>query len=499
MNDEKEKQHNKDIESHVGAQMGNMASRAVQSGTEAAHHGMDLFRDKGYRLAKVGYEQGKGNLFEFIEGAKLQKNMANAGVKAFDKFSVTDVPTSKGGFGEHTAPDDFRFSKDGKIIGMGQAKVNNSAHRAALNFVNPKYKGMQRNTTIDSVPEIKEALKEMLQKGEISRTVYEDACNNLTGCLTDPDSGITSGGTTRAELKQFCGDDGKVSSQAVNRYARKFELEQYGVETITTAANTGVYSAATTGIVSGTKNLLAVFQNKKELDSALEEIGTDVGKSGVRGFATGALSSFIRIGGSNIKRKLEKKGMESIASNILTNGSAATAIAGGVIDGGVALYEYAKGEITEDQLRTELQNTVVKSTATVYFTMAFGAANTIAPIAIYSAASYIVTATREIIQNAKLNAEEHMRIARLNVEMLLLVQEYHTALVSQLDRYESRQKALMTDFLSAFDYNLATGDNYDAAIFAMVDFAAQTGIALQHKNFDDFSRAMISEEPFVLK
>ena len=180
----------------AGAQIGNAFSKNVQNGTNTTIQGMDLFRAKGINLAKVGYEQGKGNLFEFIEAAKLEKNMANAGAKAFDKSPVTDISTSQGGYGEHTAPDDFRLQKDGKIIGMGQAKVNNDPHKTAVNFTNSKYYGMQRNTTIDTLPDVKKQLDNMLQKGEISQAAYNDACSNLTGMLKDPDSGITSGGTT---------------------------------------------------------------------------------------------------------------------------------------------------------------------------------------------------------------------------------------------------------------------------------------------------------------
>ena len=151
----------------VGTLIGNEFSKSVQHGTQKAIEGMDLFRAKGGKLVKVGYDQAKGNLFEFIEAAKLTKNMANAGVADFDKFPVTDIPVERGGFGEHTAPDDFRLKKNGRIIGRGQAKVNNDPHTAAVNFTNKKYYGMQKNTTIDSVPEIRKQLDSKLQKGEI--------------------------------------------------------------------------------------------------------------------------------------------------------------------------------------------------------------------------------------------------------------------------------------------------------------------------------------------
>ena len=393
---------------HAGAQIGNDFSKNVQKGTDTAIRGMNLFRAKGANLGKVGYEQGKGNLFEFIEAAKLTKNMANAGVQAFDKFPVTDIPVGKGGYGEHTAPDDFRLQKNGTIIGRGQAKVNNDPHKAAVNFTNPKYYGMQKNTTIDSLPEIKEQLKKMLEKGEISKTAYDDACNNLTGMLIDPDSGITSGGTTMDELKQFCGEDGKVSVEAVNRYARKFEMKQYRKEIANTSLNMAASGAMVSGIVSGVENAYAILHDKKKLDEAIKDIGGEVVKGSARGGIIGAVSSVIRIGGTKAEIPL------------LTDSSCATVMAAGIVEGGVAIYEYAKGEIKVEQLIEELENTTIKSATTIYFSKAataiFGATNPFIPIAIYSVANYVVASTREIMKNAKLNAEEYDRLAQINDE-----------------------------------------------------------------------------------
>ena len=487
------KKRNTDIEKQIGAQLGSTSSANFQRGTDAAHAGMDLFLAKGYKLQNVGFEQGKGNLFEFIEGAKLQKNLANAGEKQLDIFAVTDVPTAKGGFGEHTAPDDFRLIRDGRKIISGQAKINNDPHKTAVNFANTKYKGMQRNTTIDSVPDVRAKLDQMLAKGEISKAAYTDACDNLTGCLTDPETGVSSGGTTKAELEQFRGEDGKISWNAVKRYAKQFEARQYRLEIAKTPKDSALSCAMMTCIVSGTKNFFDVFQNKKELSQAIKDIGGDVGKSGVRGGITGFLSSVIRIGGS--KAKLP----------VLSDGCAATAIAGGIVDGGVAIYEYTKGEISSKELSIALRDTIVKTTSTVYFTKALGmvcpaaAASPLIAIAAYTAASQIINITREIIENAKLNAEEHRRAARLNAEATQWVKDFRKQLNERIECYEKQQRLALNSFLETFDYDINTGKNYDNAIYAMVKLASQTGVLLQHVDFDEYTEFMKSPEHFVLK
>ena len=75
-------------------------------------------------MKDVGFEQAKGNLFEYIEAAKLQINLANETGQTFDRTPLADAGKNSGGWSEHTAPDDFRFSRGGKIAGRGQAKFN---------------------------------------------------------------------------------------------------------------------------------------------------------------------------------------------------------------------------------------------------------------------------------------------------------------------------------------------------------------------------------------
>ena len=54
-------------------------------------------------------------------------------------------------------------------------------------------------------------------------------------------------------------------------------------------------------------------------------------------------------------------------------------------------------------------------------------------------------------------------------------------------------------FIESFEYNLETGENYDQALIAIVQFADEAGIALRNVNFDDFQNAMRSNEVFRLE
>ncbi len=481
----------KELWSRAGVFAGNEASRNVQMGTDTAIDSMGELLYKAGRVSKVGFDQSKGNLFEYIEAAKLQTNMANQGHR-FDRNPVTDLGADRGGYGGHTAPDDFRMQKDGRIVGRGQAKYNNSPWRAARNFVNPKYMGMQRIAPTDQIADIENCLQEMLENGEISKVAYENAVSNLMkNGLTDPSTGIASGGTTTAELQKLCGSDGRVSQTAVRQYAARFEGQQLAREVGTVAANMAVASGVTTAIISGTQNLFEVLKDRKKLNEALAEVKADTVQSTLRGGGTGVLSSAIRYGG------------QKAAVPVLPDSTAATIMAAGLIDGGAALYSYAKGELSGKQLQNALVDTTVKSVSTVYFTKAVGAvlgvANPFVPMAVYTAAAYVVSCTRAIIQQAELNAAEYDRMTALLKESLRLEQEYHRQLMDFMKQYEQQQRTRLNSLLDAFAYLADDDTNYERAVYAILNYADQTGLALQHRDFDAFRAAMCSEEEFVLR
>lgn len=486
----------KEITNHIADYAGDFIAGSVQHGTDVSMDGMNLFRAKGIRMTRpgheVGYEQGKGNLFEFIESTKLTRNLANQGKKDFDKVPVTDVSQSEGGFGEHTASDDFRMVRDGNVLGRGQAKINNNPHDTARNFADRKYDGMQRVTTSDTVVEVKNQLKRMKEQGEISKDTYQDIISNLNEHgLMDPQTGITSGGTSTDELLQFRGPDGKLSRKSIMEYAKHFERQQYCKEIAARTGGGAAMGALSNGIVSSVTNFYEIYQNGGDVKGALKNIGIDTVKGGARGGATGFLSSVLRIGGKKANIP------------VISDASAATAIAGGVIDCGVSVYAYSKGEISVEELNEELKGTVVKTTATIYFTKAIasvaGGTGVFVPMAVYSVSSYVVTCIQTIIKNAKLNALEYRRIAKLNDEAAALVIEYRKQIEMYFKELEIRQRTVFQNFLDAFEYNLSTGENYDQAIYAIVNLANETGVVLQHVDFNEFSREMKSDRMFRLR
>lgn len=481
MQDDSEKKIYNDIASYSANQVGNNISYNVQQGTNQSIKGMSLFKDIVKEKQNVDFDRSKGNLFEFIESAKFNRNSANRGK------SVRSVVTHADG--RPHDPVDIELIDNGKIIDKVQAKASDlrkgdqaTAAELANMQRNNKYRGQQRLVPKDKFDKTRELTQKRAESSSIYADDYKDSHKNLTGELTDRRDGTNSGGTTIEELKR--------ASDNPDKYVRDFEIKQYASEIGRTSVNMAASNMIFTGIISASTNLFEILKNKKELDVAIKEVGIEVTKSGVKGGATGFLSSILRIGG----RKANVP--------IISDAVAATTLAGGIIDCGVSLHSYAKGEISQDQLREEMQNTALKSVATIYFTksieLVVGTANPFIPIVIYTMASYIVTSTREIIKNAKLNAEEYNRIASLYDESTKQMIEYRQTIEKQISQYIQSKNQMFNSFLDSFEYNMTKGDNYDEAIYAIVNFSNKYGLALQHANFKEFKTAMMSEDDFVL-
>lgn len=490
----------KDVSNQIGALIGDKMSQNSHVATSEIIEGMRLFEKKMTSISNVGYDQAKGNLFEYIEAAKFNKNAALKGSGA--RAVVTDA------VGRPHDPADILITKDGKVVREVQAKfvspsrnnpgeIDRSAAQTVFDQAGGqrghwgKYRDMDKLIRKDEsynekgslLDETKRLAKKRAESEGIHADDYRDVYETLTDELRYKKDGITSGGTTSEEVMDAFDNPKK--------YVRTMERQQMLRDVGETTSNMAAASAISNAMTSGVRNLFQLYKDEKTLEEAIRDVGAETIKGTARGAGTGFLSSLIRIG--------------STKSNIpvLTDSAAATVMAGGIIDGGVAIYQYAVGEIDTEQLQSELLDTVVKSSTTIYFTKAVnfvvGSANPFLPMAIYTAASYVTTCTREIIENANLKRDEYDRMRALLEQSTMLMHQYHLELNEHMRIYESKERTQMVQLLDAFEYNLENGLNYDAAIYAIVNYANQTGIALQHAKFDDFKTAMKSSDSFILK
>lgn len=482
---------NKNIIDRIGDFLGNSISNNSQEATNVSIEGMDLFRKVAYQKHNVGFEQVKGNLFEYIEAAKFNVDAAQKGKNI--KAVVTDA------VGRPHDPADIEIKERNKVLSQVQAKFSTSKSAAAdsVNMQrNSKYKGMDRlirkdNNYIDEATGKKTTLlkktKELAEKkakikGGIFQKEYKDVSQNLTDELKYKE--ITSGGTTLEEIKE--------AHKNPIKYKRKFIQKQVNKEIKSTTKNMAVANMISTGIMSSITNMFKVLDDDMELTEAIGKVGGDVVKSGIRGGVTGAISATIRT--SAVKS----------GNKFLSDSMASTVIAGGILDGGIALYSYAKGDIDEHKLKDELVDTTIKSAATIYYTksicaIAGNSVNPFIPMAVYTAASFIVTSTREIIRNANLRAEESSKLKAIYEESARIAREQHEEFKKYIELCESSQINMLNEFIDTFEYNFENSLNYDIAINSITKFAHQARIALQHVDFEDFSNVMKNKQTLRLE
>lgn len=476
----------------TSALIGSEANAGERAVTATVDDSFGLLLYKAGRLKHVGFEQGKGNLFEYIENAKLETNLARAGRPNAGKHFVMDAPASQGGYNDPHGAADFRIAHRDGTADLAQAKYNNDAHRAALNFADPKYHGMERIAPSDQVAAVREQLDAMVAKGEISRAAYEDAVSHLeTDGLRDSATGITSGGTTTAEVEQFRGAGGKVSARKVRQYVEDVQRQQYVQEVQGQALRSAASAAVMTGVVSAVRNVAAVLDDRKRLDEAMKDIGATTAKATVRGGATGALSATIRVGAKT-------NGLP-----VLADATAATVLAASLLDVGVSIFDYARGEIDGRQLAQNIGDTAAKGVTTVYLSKAIaatvGATSVIVPIAIFTIAQYGLMSIRSIVAHAKLNAAEHRRMAALYRETEATMQRYRADMEQRMATYTAHQAAVMQAVLQGLRPGADGRMDYGRAVASLVCFANQTGLALQHADRDAFCEAMQSDDDFCLE
>lgn len=212
----------------AGGQAGAFASLAEAAASHEVRVGMDAFRNVADRLENVTFEQSKGNLFEFIEVVRFNESAALSGSTARARVTAE--------VGRPHDPADIEIVDAGKIVRKIQAKVSKSHAEMAARLRPEKYEGMQRLVPSDAEERVRELTENRAKTGNIYAEEYADSAENLAGELHS--EGVSSGGTTRAELKD--------AHAGPEWFAAKAELSAVARQ----AGKAGAAGAATGGAVA---------------------------------------------------------------------------------------------------------------------------------------------------------------------------------------------------------------------------------------------------------
>lgn len=479
----------------IAAMVGDTIAENMHAAATESVYGMASFLQKAAQLRNVDFDFSKGNYFEYIEATKFnqQAAMARSSVRAV----VTDV------VGDPHAAADIQILRDGVTVREVQAKfsktVSNGVDTSAATSVAEqagikghhvgKYDGMDRLIRREAdykdgrslLDESRRLAQAKADAGGIYAEEYRDVAENLTDELHR--DGVHSGGTTYEEVE--------AAHQNPEHYARQKVGQQLRTDTLATMGNMAAIGASMSAITTGIHSFVLAFNDKETFGEALRDTGIAAVKGAARGGIIGWLSSVLRHTG--LRRNIP----------LLSNSNAATILASGILDCGSFVYAYAKGQISEHEMAEGILNTAGKGAATVYFTnfatKVLGVANPCIPMAIYTAFSFIASATKSIITNADIHAEEYNRVTLLFEEATAMQAAYQQQILASIDRYEHRIRSSMRELISSFAYEIDTGRNYDNALRSLTTFARSMGIVLQYADYTEFDAAMINREPFRLE
>ncbi|MBQ7559030.1 MAG: hypothetical protein IJT20_02130, partial [Synergistaceae bacterium] len=133
------------------------------------------------------------------------------------------------------------------------------------------------------------------------------------------------------------------------------------------------------------------------------------------------------------------------------------------------------------------------------FEIALKSVNPCLPVVVYMVASQVVMSAREIINKAKLNAEQHNRAAELLKQSVKLMEDYRKKMNEYLSSCELQQRKNFADFLNGFSFNPSTGEGYEETVSTIKNFAERNNIKLQHTDRNDYKMALFSGEKFILR
>lgn len=305
--------------------------------TEVSKVAYDSLRIEAERVQNTPYYFSRGNLFEFIEGAKVK-------VAAAERGKVFNYEPVNAGRGLYQSPDDLSvFYNGGKWC--FQAKVSNDPEWIIDAFSKEKYRGMARITTSDMYKPVKSLLEQKLRNGTITKEEY-DTLKNLKPGFYDPETGAMAG-TSNAELYSLQGTDGKVDLVKLENYIRTQQNKAFLNECINNTKAVTLTSTIVGCVFSSAQNFYKYFKEEQDIKTTAKNIGLDTAKAAGHGLLSSSIANGIKYVGY-------KTGTFFLRENVN-----ALVMANGAIDLGKAFYHFKKGQLSYN----DFLHNVIASTA----------------------------------------------------------------------------------------------------------------------------------------
>lgn len=415
--------------------------------SDETRRGMATFSTIAGTKKKLHFK--KGNLFEAIEAKKYNEDAARKGIELRAYMTAAERRPKD--------PADIEIRNiRGDVIKKAQLK---SGRKALHELRSKKYDGMHKQ-------------------------VLKGKSGDTPGIKDELDGGgASSGGTSSKELER--------ATRNPRAYTIQQEIKQVSREAAVKGAQALAAGVIMGGALSAITNFVAYSREQKEGKRAIADVAKDSAKSGIRSGSSAGLGSFIRHIGSKL------------GSKALSKSNVATAVASGVVDSGVAVYKFAKGEITAEEAATRLGDTGCSTMSGIYLGAAggavFGPAGAIAGSVVgYMLAASVYQSCVAVLQEANLAEEEAERVVALCEEAARAMDEKRRQFETKLSNYlDVRQVSFDKHFKQIDDALFA--DDQRKVISGLSGLARSFGKKLRLAKFEDFQEFMVeSNEPLRL-
>ncbi|MBR2505832.1 MAG: hypothetical protein IKB70_02675 [Bacilli bacterium] len=327
-----QKKHNNSFD-YIGSALSDNSILA----TEVSKVAYDSLRVEAQRVQNTPYYFSRGNLFEFIEGAKVK-------VAAAERGKIFNYEPVNAGRGLYQSPDDLSVFYDGGKWCF-QAKVSNNPEWIVNAFSKEKYSGMARITTSDMYQPVKNLLEQKLRNGTITREEY-DTLQNLKPGFYDSETGAMAG-TSNAELYSLQGSDGKVDLVKLENYIRTQQNKAFINECVNNTKAVTLTSTVVGCVISSAQNFYKYFKDEQDIKTTAKNIGIDTAKAAGHGLLSSSIANGIKYIGYKSNTFFLRENVNALV------------IANGTIDLGRAFYHLKKGQISYN----DFLHNIIASTA----------------------------------------------------------------------------------------------------------------------------------------
>ena len=446
----REKDKFKDALDFGSGLFGANAAASEAAASDVTREAMDSLRNKATKYLNLSLKQRKGFIFEEIEAAKVNADAARKGIGNRLELTKPGGPA-----------DAIEFDKFGKPKTKIQFKSHSKLSDAKKALEDPKYEGQKKTTIAD----------------------HDGKIEGAKGHTTIADGKASSGGTTGKELK--------FATKSTRVYAGLQEVKQVMRESVAAGGQAAAAGVVMGGAVSAVRNMHAYSKGHKSGEQVMADITEDSVKSGIRSGSAGWLGSVIRHFGKRMGYKA------------LGRSNVATAVASGVIDVGVTIYEFTKGERTAEETMERLGNTGCSTLSGIYIGAAGGAAFGPPGAVVGSVVGYMLSASVyqscvAIFRDAKLAERETERVVALCEAAASAMDEQRRQFEDKLAAYMNVRQRTFDKHFQKIDSALFA-DDHKNAIKGLSGLARSFGKELKLGKFEDFREFMVtSDEPLRL-